>query len=77
MARDTDFAAVAIKTALLDKYSKSNAMEDLELTANERTISIRHGGRAVEGTRDDLLAAIRKSETYDDFWKAFPRVRAK
>ena len=73
MARDTDFAAVAIKAALLDKFSRQNAMDDLELVAHDRKISVRHAGRGVEGTRDDLLSAIRKAETYDDFWKVFPR----
>ena len=39
------------------------------VTANERTISVCDGGRAAEGTRDDLLAAVRAAETYAKLWE--------
>jgi len=71
MARDIDYAATAVQTALVEKYGRKNEMEDLQVIAQERTIAIQHAGRVAEGTRDDLLAAVRKSETYDDFWKSF------
>ena len=72
MARDIDYAATAVQTALVDKYGRKNALEDLRVIANERTIAIQHAGRVAEGTRDDLLAAVRKADSYDDFWQAFP-----
>lgn len=72
MARDIDYAAVAVKNSLVEKFSRQNALEDLDVTANEKTISVRHAGRVVEGTRDDLLAAIRKANNFADFWQVLP-----
>lgn len=72
MARDIDYAAVAVKNSLVEKFARQNQLEDLEVIANERTISVRQAGRVVEGTRDDLLAAIRKANIYDDFWQVLP-----
>lgn len=71
MARDIDYAATAVQTALVEKYGRKNALDDLRVIAQERTIAIHHAGRVAEGTRDDLLAAVRKAEAYDDFWKSF------
>ena len=72
MARDIDYAAVAVKNSLVEKFSRQNELADLDVTANERTISVCHAGRLVEGTRDDLLAAIRKAATFDDFCQVQP-----
>ena len=71
MARDIDYAATAVQTALVEKYGRKNALEDLRVIAHERTIAIHHAGRVAEGTRDDLLAAVRKADSYADFWQAF------
>jgi hypothetical protein len=69
MLRDIDYAAVAVKTALVEKFGREEAMEDLQVVANERTISVQHGPRRGEGTRDHLISAARKVGSYDQFWK--------
>ena len=72
MARDIDYAAVAVRTAIEEKFSRKIELQELEITANERTITVRHGERQAEGTRDDLLAAVRKAETYEELWEVLP-----
>jgi hypothetical protein len=69
MLRDIDYAATAVKTAILEKFGRQQAMDDLHLVANERTISVQHGERSAEGTRDNLIGAVRKVGSYDEFWK--------
>lgn len=73
MARDIDYAAVTVKTAIVEKFGRKNTLTDLTVTANERTLSVQDGPRSAEGTRDDLLAAVRKAETYDELWHFMPR----
>jgi hypothetical protein len=72
MARDIDYAATAVKTAIVEKFGRHNELQDLQVTANERTISIRHQDRMAEGTRDDLLAAIRAADSYPSLWEVLP-----
>jgi hypothetical protein len=72
MARDIDYAAIAVKAAIVDKFGRKADLQDLALTANERTISITHLGRTAEGTRDDLLAAIRAADSYESLWEFLP-----
>jgi hypothetical protein len=66
--RDIDYAAVALKKALVEKFGDA-ALEDLETVAGESAISIHHAGRTAEGTRHDLLAAVRKATSYANFWE--------
>ena len=63
MARDIDYAATAVKTAIVEKFGRHNDLAELAVTAKERTISVQHAGREAEGTRDDLLAAVRRAAT--------------
>ena len=65
--RDLDFAAVAVRKAIQEKF-RDTALEDLQTVAGEGTISIQHCGRNAEGTRDELLAAVRKATDYASFW---------
>jgi hypothetical protein len=37
--------------------------------AGERTIYVEFEGRNAEGTRDALLAAVRKATSYADLWE--------
>jgi hypothetical protein len=74
MARDIDYAATAVQTAIVEKFGRKNELKDLQVTALDRTISVRHDGRMAEGTRDDLLAAVRKAENYDQLWEVFSTV---
>jgi hypothetical protein len=69
MMRDIDYAATAVKTAIVEKFGREEAMDDLVLVANDRTISVQHGDRMAEGTRDHLIGAVRKVGSYDEFWK--------
>jgi hypothetical protein len=68
MARDIDYAAIAVQKAIVEKFGRKNELQGLEVTANERTISVRDGDCAGEGTRDELLAAIRAAESYQNLW---------
>ncbi len=73
MQRDIDYAAVAVKTAITEKFGMNNDLHQLEVRANDRTISIEIDKHIAEGTRDDLLAALRKAATYDNFWEVLAR----
>ena len=66
--RDIDYAAVAVKKAIVEKFSDA-ALEDLQTAAVEKTISIHHVDRKAAGTRDDLLAAVRKATSYANLWE--------
>jgi hypothetical protein len=69
MARDIDYAAKAVKTALMEKFAAKDDLSGLYVLAGERTISVRDGQAAAEGSRDDLLAAIRDASSYAEFWQ--------
>jgi len=66
--RHIDYAAAAVKKAILEKFSDVE-LESLQVMAGERTIYVEHDGRNAEGTRDDLLAAVRKATSYADLWE--------
>ena len=68
MARDIEYAAIAVKSALVEKFGRQNDLQSIEVIANEKTISVRDGGRTGEGTRDELLAAVRAATSYDNLW---------
>jgi hypothetical protein len=72
MLRDIDYAATAVKTAIVEKFGRQHELQDLRVTANDRTISVDHEGRGAEGTRDDLLAAVRKANNYAQLWEVLP-----
>jgi hypothetical protein len=69
MARDIDYAATAVKTAILEKFGRHNVLDELDVVPNDTTITVQHGLRTAEGTRDDLLAGIRKAVDYDGLWQ--------
>jgi hypothetical protein len=69
MARDIDYAALAVHTAIMEKFRRNNDLQGVAVTANERTISVCDGAHAAEGTRDDLLAAVRAAESYAALWE--------
>ncbi|MBN1591396.1 MAG: hypothetical protein JW888_17925 [Pirellulales bacterium] len=66
--RHIDYAAAAVKKAILEKYSDAE-LESLQVMAGERTIFVEHDGRSAEGTRDNLLADVRKAKRYEDLWE--------
>jgi hypothetical protein len=67
--QDIDYAAVAVKTAIVEKFGRDAELDRLEVVANDRTISVVHDDKQTEGTRDNLLAAIRKAESYENLWQ--------
>jgi hypothetical protein len=67
--QDIDYAAVAVKAAIVEKFGRDAALDDLTLVAKDRTISIKHGRKQAEGSRDNLLAAVRKADSYESFWQ--------
>lgn len=73
MLRDIDYAATAVKTAIMEKFGRQNDLEDLRVTANEKTISVDHEGHSAEGTRDALLAGVRKAQDYAQLWQVLPK----
>lgn len=70
--RDTDYAAVAITAAITEKFGHKTDISGLRTLAKDKTILLEDGARAIEGTRDQLLAGIRKAVTYDEVWQALP-----
>lgn len=69
MRRDIDYAAAAVKRAIVEKFSPSNQMERLHVEALETTICVADAGRRGEGTRDNLLASVRAAASYDELWQ--------
>jgi hypothetical protein len=72
MARDIDYAAIAVHRAIVEKFGRKADLAALAVTANETTISIDDGGQRAEGTRDDLLAVVRAADSYARFWELLP-----
>jgi len=72
MLRDIDYAATAVKTAITEKFGRATPLEDLQVVANERTISVHYGEHTAEGTRDNLMAAVRKAGTLENLWQLIP-----
>lgn len=70
--RDIDYATTAVKAAIVEKYGRKAKLDKLQLIAGERTITMQDGKRRTENTRDNLLAAVRKADTYEELWSQFP-----
>jgi hypothetical protein len=77
MLRDIDYAASAVQRAIVEKFGGRDDMQELRVTANESTISLDHAGRSGEGTRDALLAAVRKADSYEQLWQVVPGSNSK
>jgi hypothetical protein len=75
MARDIDYAALAVNRAIIEKYGRTNDLQHLTVTAKENTIAVCDGEYAAEGSRHELLDALRDSSAYVDFWKMLPQTR--
>lgn len=68
MSRDIDYAAIAVQNAIAEKFGRREDLSHLAVQAGDRTITVRDGQRRIEGTRDQLLAAIRATQSYDGLW---------
>jgi hypothetical protein len=71
-ATDRDYAAIAVKAAIVEKFGRTNELQSLDVTANERTIVVRDVEHVSSGTRDDLLAAVRAADSYARLWELLP-----
>ena len=58
--RDIDYGAVAVKNAIVERYGRSDVLANLHVEAKETTILVEDGEQVVEGTRDNLLIALRE-----------------
>lgn len=67
--QDIDYAAVAVKTAITEKFGRASQLTDLDVAASDNIISITHGSNHAEGNRDKLLAAVRKAVSYEQLWE--------
>ncbi len=72
MLRDIDYAAQAVQRAIVEKFGRQNDLQALQVTAGERTISVRHDQRSAEGTRDNLMSSVRDAKSYADLWQSLP-----
>lgn len=75
MQRDIDYAAAAVRRAILERFPEETSEETLAVHALEATILIEDRGMRAEGTRDELITRIRKVPTLDKFWEGFPQRR--
>jgi hypothetical protein len=70
MDRDIDYAAIAVRKAIAEKFGDKADLAELTVVAGERHIELRHGESALSGTRDELQAAIREASAYEDLWRS-------
>lgn len=75
MQRDIDYAAAAVRRAILERFPSETSDESLVVTAQDATILVEDRGMRAEGTRDELITRIRKVETLDKFWEGYPQRR--
>jgi hypothetical protein len=73
MLRDIDYAANAVKTAIVEKFGRQSDLTALNVTAGERTITVEDGKHRAEGSRDTLLAGIRDANSYEGLWGTWRR----
>ena len=73
MARDIDYAATAVKKSIVEKFGRHNQLDELEVSAGEKTINVIHGPHRSEGTRDNLLADVRQAGNYEQLWEMWDR----
>ncbi|MBX3414713.1 MAG: hypothetical protein KF708_18640 [Pirellulales bacterium] len=77
MMRDIEYAALAVRRQIVEKFGAEEDLSKLTVQAGEATIVVAHGAQRVEGTRDNLLAMLRQSTTYGDFLGLGVSVRAR
>jgi hypothetical protein len=76
MDRDIDYAAIAVRKAIEDKFGAQADLANLSVVPGERLIELRHDESVLSGTRDELQAAIRQAAVYDDLWPSRRRRRS-
>lgn len=69
MARDIDYAAIAVQKAIVERFGHRDNLQGLRVTANGATLSLSDDDQTAEGSRDDLLAVIRAADSYAKLWE--------
>lgn len=66
--KDIDYAARAVQTAFQRKFGAGHDLDSLVVEPLEMHIALAFSGQRLEGTRDELMIAIRKADDpYDVF----------
>lgn len=74
MLRDIDYAATAVRRAIEEKFAGCDQLSQLKVEAQAATILVEEGERRLEGSRTDLLAAVRDATSYESLWSVRPGV---
>jgi hypothetical protein len=70
MGPEIDYAANAVKKAIVDKFfPRQTEPVDLEAISTGKIIALKHDGKSAQGTRDDILAAVRAATSYSNLWE--------
>jgi hypothetical protein len=70
MVPPIDYPANAVKKAILDKFFPGQADSvTLEAISEGKIIHLKHENRTADGTRDDILAAVRAATSYTNLWE--------
>ena len=69
MMRDIEYAAVAVRRLIVEKFGAQHDLSTLTVHAAETTIVVADGDLKIEETRDKLLSWLRSSATYGDLYE--------
>lgn len=70
MGPPIDYAANAVKKAIVAKFFPGqDDVPELEAVSSGKIISLKHEKRTAQGTRDDILAAVRAATGYANLWE--------
>ena len=75
--RDIEYAALAVRRQIVDKFGAQHDLSTLTVVAGENSILVEDGEQRIEGTRDNLLAGLRGSSSYREFFQTSHRERVK
>ncbi len=70
MLRDIDYAALAVRKQIGEKFGRQHDLGELEVLASETTIVVQDGEQRIADTRDNLLAAVRRAKKYHDLYES-------
>lgn len=69
MMRDIEYAALAVRRQIVEKFGAQEDLTTLTVQAAETVILVDDGKQHIEGTRDNLLAWLRRSNSYRAFFE--------
>jgi len=70
MSPPIDYQANAVKKAIVDKFFPGQGdSAELEAVSSGRIISLKDDKHSAQGTRDDILAAVRAATSYSNLWE--------